>query len=94
MNKEDKKSPLELNESWYLRRKQVIRNGQKVIKKKRTYAQTCLPGYKHDTDGTCVRMSPEELRKRRKAGKKAQRNPLSKRKRMISMQRRKSLINS
>lgn len=92
MVKEDKKLE-ELNESWFLRRKQVIRNGQKIIKRKRIYPQTCLPGYKHDTDGTCVKMSPEELRKRRKAGKRAQKNPLSKRKRKMSLLRRKALIN-
>lgn len=89
-----KKELYDLCESWYLRRKQVIRNGQKIIKKKRTYAQTCQPGYKHDDKGTCVRMSADELRKRKKAGKRAQRDPSAKRKRKISLQRRKSLIDN
>lgn len=83
-----------IEEGFYLKKLQVIRNGKKIIKNKRVYAQECPPGYKHDENGMCVKMSAEELRKRKKAGKKAARNPLSKRKRAISLNRRKSLINN
>ena len=84
-------TPEELLESVSkIRRYTAIRDGKRVIVKKKQYATECKDGYKR-VDGKCVKMSQSEKVSRSKASKKASRKSSTKRNRSKSVRRRSSL---
>lgn len=80
--------------SFVIRRFQAIRDGKKVMVRKRKYSGPELKdGYKRDPNtGKAVRMSPQERRKRSIAAKKVARKSSVLLKRMRSMKRHKATI--
>ncbi len=72
-------------------RKKVIRNGKKVIIKKKKYNRECKDGFKRDThSGKCVKMSPGEKKRRSKAAKKSQRKQSTKKAKKLSNKKRRN----
>lgn len=72
-------------------RKAVIRDGKRVMITKTEYSRPTPKGWKR-LNGKLVKMSREEIMNRSRAARVAARNPATRRKRQISMRRRKSII--
>ena len=73
--------------------KEVIRQGKKVRLRVKEYKDQCPDGYKRDSiTNQCVRMSSQERRNRSIAAKKSANKSSTKRNRLQSMKRRRSLI--